>query len=333
MRIPPSLIIMSLVTATPFGLAIRDTLTKKPMIEMDDGDPYGLDLRTSSRHDREEYERYEAEMEKEAAEKAEKRIEATARLSMLFGAKPATLGALFDGIRLGADSSSFQPESARARIEAESDKGFITVSFDTDSTALRGVNIAISSGEYDTAADESMCRSLHDKLVAAWGPGTKGTWLDETKHQRVVLSSEGRCTLDFERTLQPAEWLAMVPADLVGKAAKVLDDYATNNAISFEDEDDETARWYIPAMGIASGQTTITAMIVNRKVVGLRVSGAGDWDSIVAVRDALTKKLNAKPVHDEDNDTYTWKHKPAAQMTVIEGDDHFDLLIGKDPWE
>jgi hypothetical protein len=332
MRIPPSLIIMSLATATPFGLAIRDTLTKKPVID-EDSSWGALDGR-SSRHDREDYERYEAEIAREAAEKAEKRTEAADRFSLLFGTKPATLGALFDGIHLGADSSSFQPEDARVRIERESEKGFISVSFDTDATLLRSIAVTISTNDYDSSANE-MCRSLHDKLVTAWGPGTNGSWLDETHRQRVHLSQDPVCELTFDRALPPAEWLAALPMNLIGKSENALDDYATNSAISFEERGDDIARWYIPSMGTADGTTEILAMIEKHKVVGLRVSGVGDFDSIVAVRDALTKQLKVQPKHEGDDDTVsTWKHKPAVRMTLLDDSAvQFDLLVGKDPAE
>ena len=45
MRIPPSVIVMSLLTAAPFGLAIRDTLARNGAVSAtvsDDGTCHGL---------------------------------------------------------------------------------------------------------------------------------------------------------------------------------------------------------------------------------------------------------------------------------------------------
>ena len=107
---------MSLLTAVPFGLGVKDTLSKKTgSVEDNDGfDLTGDHAKARAREAR--YAEYEREAAKEAEERTKRREERTAKLDVLYGSRPASLGSLFDGIKLGADAGSFQPEAARERI-------------------------------------------------------------------------------------------------------------------------------------------------------------------------------------------------------------------------
>src|SRR5688572_453781 len=98
MRIPTSVIVMSLLTAAPFGLAIRDTLNKKDVIAEDD-DPFESEYGArSSRERREALEEYEREAVREAEERARKKAQQVEQLNDLFGEKPASMGSLLEGI-------------------------------------------------------------------------------------------------------------------------------------------------------------------------------------------------------------------------------------------
>ncbi len=126
MRIPPSVIVMSVVTAVPFGLGVRDTLRHKDVSAAEFGE-LGYD------RDRDRaYEQYEAERRREELEREAKSAERIATLDQLFGTRPAQMGRLFDGIVLGTGAGSFQPEDVRLRIENAMRDGFIAVQFDAD---------------------------------------------------------------------------------------------------------------------------------------------------------------------------------------------------------
>src|SRR3954452_20087102 len=95
MRIPPSVIVMSLVTAVPFALAVHDTMKphEKTYEEMTD---------------EEREAKFEAEMQKEAADQAARDAAETASVATrdktLLGAKPAQLGSFFGTAHLGTAS-------------------------------------------------------------------------------------------------------------------------------------------------------------------------------------------------------------------------------------
>jgi hypothetical protein len=333
MRIPPSVIVMSLLTLTPFGLAVRDTLTKKQPAE--DVDAWG-DYGVTPRQDRDALAEYEAERAAEAEARATKRSEMVAKLDLLYGANKASMGSLLEGIALGADAGSFQPEATRARIERESEDGALSVSFDADEQRLHSVTVALAGREYDSTLDAmtTLCDPLHDKLLAAWGrPSLGSTWLDETTHQRATLDSDA-CTLTFSQYLTADQWIATLPLDSLGKPAeKYLATYAAANRIAFEEYSEEYVYWLGTGLGTGNEATKYTVGLdVRGKVSGLRVSADSDFDSFVTVRDALAAKLKAQPKLDDDTGAYVWSKKPGVSLT--QGDDNrITLVVGKDPWE
>ena len=73
MRIPTSVIVMSLVTALPFGLGVREQLKQKDVSAEEFGDD-GLDFgsKRSARERRADLEEYEAELRREEAEREAK---------------------------------------------------------------------------------------------------------------------------------------------------------------------------------------------------------------------------------------------------------------------
>src|SRR5215203_3160200 len=146
MRIPPSVIVMSVVTAVPFGLGVRDTLKHKD-VTADEYDGLDFGAKRSERERVRELEEYEAEARREQLEREAKAKERIAQLDMLIGTKPAQMGALFDGVTLGAGAGSFQPENVRVRIENAEQDGFITVQFDADAKSLLGVDILVANDD------------------------------------------------------------------------------------------------------------------------------------------------------------------------------------------
>lgn len=332
MRIPTSVIVMSLLTAAPFGLAIRDTLTKKERSTVEDewGD-YGR----SGRQDSKALAEYEAEMQREADARAEKRRQQIEKLDQLYGSTKGSMGTLLDGVFLGADAGSFQPEATRQRIQRETESGFLDVSFDVDAKALRGVTIALSARDYDPDLGEvvNLCEPLHEKLVTAWGPSTNGTWLDEVRHVRATLDTDS-CTLTFDQYLTADEWVKAVTAIQIGKPSeKALQAYTQATGFVFDEYSDDEVRWNLPGLGTATGGTEVTALIQHGKIVGLRANVDADFDSVVAMRDGLSAVLKSQPVRSEDDESWTWKKKPGARLSQYEGSDRVYLLLGRDPWE
>src|SRR5512135_494999 len=124
MRIPPSVFVMSLVTAVPFGLAVRDTLHPRPKTLADLTD----DEREAQ---------YEADMQKqlEADRAAEEQRKHTV-YDRLLGA-PGKLGPYLDNLALGVPTS--QAEAVEARIANASD--MILVSHDEAQDVVTSLRI------------------------------------------------------------------------------------------------------------------------------------------------------------------------------------------------
>src|SRR5262245_32456140 len=138
MRIPPSVIVMSLVTAVPFALAIRDTAKDKPPVAEDDGwDPQQLPTEDPDVHVRD----FEQDERRRVADTAKH----ASVIAKLFGAKPAMIGPMFDGVELGGPSSSFQSEDARQRLEVAGNQSWFAVRYDFDDVRLNAITFEILS--------------------------------------------------------------------------------------------------------------------------------------------------------------------------------------------
>ncbi len=329
MRIPPSVFVMSVVTAVPFGLGIRDTLKQKAV----SADEYGSDLDFGSRdraaRDR-AYAEYEAEARREAADREAKSVARIAQLDQLFGDKPAQMGSLFDGIVLGAGAGTFQPDHVRQRIERTTRDGFITVQFDADAKTLNAVDAVVNS-DYDTSG---ACDKLDDKLVAKWGTTTNRAWLDPATHQRATFDSDS-CRLRFERYLDPADWVAQLPLTALGMSAETFGQQTLGG--NYE-EDGEHMFWTAPGVGYGKSATRFEAFVKNGKIVGFQAASQTDFDSTLAIRDAISTKLKAQPktASDDSYDSrfsiYEWKKRVPVSLETS-GSDRFTVLVGAMPWD
>lgn len=331
MRIPPSVFVMSVVTAVPFGLAIRDTVKEKPAVSGDDlTDDDGLGFgRRGAAESEAELARYEAEMKAEAAAREARTKERIAKLDQLVGAKAAQMGPLFDGIVLGAGAGSFQPENVRQRIERASSDGFLAVDFDADATALNAVTVTVSS-DYETS---DACEQLASKLTTAWGHGTNNAWLDPATHQRATLTSDYTCVLRFDRYLDAASWVAQLPIDAVGTSADKLAQKLGPAA----EVDEDLVAWSIPGVGFGKGATKIEAYAAKGRIIGFKVTGSADFDSTLQVRDALSAKLKAQPTKNSDSDygdynAYQWKKRVPVVLEQSDTD-KFTVTVGKLSWD
>lgn len=328
MRIPPSVIVMSVLTAVPFGLGIRDTLKHNDAgaDELDDGFDFGS--RKRSARERAELAAYEAELAREAAEREAQNRARLATLDQLYGATPASMGSMFDGITLGA-AGSFQPEHVRTRIERANRDGFVTVSFDADAKTLTGVEAAISS---DYELDDA-CDTLDEKLVAAWGKSTNGVWLDAATHQRAALDFDD-CRLRFDRYLDAADWVAQLPLSAIGASAEKF--FAQMPAGSIE-YDGNRMFWNAPGVRYGKTASDIEAYVEDGKIVGFKATVDTDFDSMLGMRDTLTAKLKAEPTKTGDesaDDLVMWEWKRRVPVALEQrGTERVSVVVGKTPWD
>jgi hypothetical protein len=310
MRIPPSMIVMGVLTAIPFGLAIKQTLHKGPDADRDFEESF--DPRR----------KYEREMEADRAESAA-RVEREARAEVertklqreklerqvgdAIGDKAATLGPLFAGVELGAPSGSFQPEPARLRIQNATE--YVTVDYELDASSLVAIELRFT----DVAEDG--CSDLSERIRGKWGAAAVwGKWT--AGHQRAHLDG---CLLTVGQFVDPAQWVgrgdkAIVPLDLIGKPAKQL----TAKLGPTADFGDEAATWTRAGLGpLGTGTTRLSADFDHGKIVAVSATATvDDDDTAQAVVDVLKKQLG-NPVEGTDGEfDLVWKRNPQIGMTT-----------------
>lgn len=313
MRIPPSVIVMSLVTAVPFGLAIRDSLRHHEPATADDSDD---DLDLGGR--RAALKEFKAQQREADERKQLREAEQTKQLDGLFGAQPASLGGRFQGVQLGALTASFDPEAVRSRIDTE----LVHTSFDVDGAHLLGVTVELGSEDLDSS---TACVKLREVLGNSWGPGHDDTWQDAATHQRALLQTD-YCRLRFERYKDAPDWVAAVPFELIGAPTKRLTD--TLGAV--ETYDDGAPHWRADGLAGGDDPTSFEAVIRQGKIVGIKVNVDGDPGALETLRAALETKLHAKPVEEPDVG-YHWKRKPVVYLSQEAS--HVSLMIGTMSWD
>lgn len=309
MRLPPSVVAMSLITAVPFGLAIRDTI-RHPSANQD-----ALDFDGSRARAREEAAAQERWDEAQRAAEAEHDAARARAIHRLYGAAPASLGSVFDGIHLGADSTDFQPESARKAIQALQEDSGIEINFVADTVRLE--SIAVDLGD--------SCDDLANQLRAAWGVSPAETWLGPDG-QRARLDSDA-CTLTFDRAVDAAAWLdrsatAIVPLAELGKPASDLDSRPV------DDSDDTGVTWHDRGVGLGVGGTQLSAEVTKGKITAITAEVEADPASIEAIEDRLTALLHGTPATD-DQGVQSWKGPPAVSLEV--DGTHLRLVAGAQP--
>jgi hypothetical protein len=292
-------------------------------VSADEYDDLDFGEKRSVRERQRELEDYEAEARREQIEREAKAKERIAQLDMLLGTKPAQMGALFDGVTLGAGAGSFQPENVRVRIENAEKDGFITVQFDADAKALNGVDILVAN-DYDTS---DTCEKLDDKLAEKWGAPTNHAWLDPTSHQRASYDAS-TCKLRFERYLDPTEWAAQLPVDVVGMTVEKLEQKLDGN---YDDSGDPAhIYWTTPGTGYGKGATRYDAYFVpSGKITAVFATVDTDFDSTNAVRDAISARLKAQPktTSGDYSQTYTWKKRVPVQLETSDRN-QFTVSLG-----
>ncbi len=318
MRIPPSVIVMSLLCAVPFGLAIRDAHRDKHASAHDDDELDDFDSSRSRAEMEREAMREAEEQEREARQKLER-----GRLAkQLVGSEPASLGSLFEGVQLGAPAGEFQPDSVRSAIASHSET--LNVDWDVGASRLDGVTVTLLGDD---------CEPLVE-AVGAWGTGKDGRWENAATHQRAEFDRVA-CSVQFERYVDVDAWLdrkdtAIVPLAAIGQPAQKLYD-RVQPLLSSDLETDDSFSWRDTGLAGAVGKTTLTAYKKNGKITGLSVVFHTDGPGTDAVEARLTKLLGAKPVQpsgDDELGAINWKGRLPVTLTT---GDVSSLTIGTLP--
>lgn len=290
MRIPPSVIVMSLVTAVPFALAVHDTMKPHPKTY-------------DEMSDEEREAQFEEEMRKESAEQAQRDAAETAKRAAtyktFFGEKPAQLGSYFNSVHLDMVSSEreFDELAGTTTVDA--------INFEGDK---RLETIRISESEH--------CDELRAQMIAAWQDAPDGIYLDAASHQRASFQE---CTLTFSRYVDVNQWIDTkgdvpvalswigMPAD---KLREQLGEHLTN-------DDGEVLMWNAPGIGRGNDPTHITARIENDKIAGLAINVMTDAPTVDAVHARLDGLLGKGAPDAEDPDLLTWKGKGKVHASML----------------
>jgi hypothetical protein len=307
MRIPTSMIVMGVITAVPFGLAIRQTLHKGADAdrELEEAlDPSLKYERESAARQAEIELTVEREREREAKEKQATRVVQRT----VFGTSPATLGTLFTGIELGTVADDHHAEQIRG---AASDH-HIHIDFEHDVKQLVGV--AVELGGYERECDDFV-----EDLRAAWGPSTSGdadhgVWFGPGRRAQLDVAE---CKLFIERTVDVATWIghgdAIVPLDYVGKPVKAL----VAKLGPTVDADETMMAWQQVGVGNGgSGLTTLTAELANGKIVALTASANVDMATRAEVEDRLTKLYGTPKEAPESGASLRWTGRPPVELSI-----------------
>lgn len=292
MRIPKSTIVMALVVCVPFGFAVRSSLQDDE--HEDKLEEFGEEQEAIA----EAEERARAQAEEREAEEAEKRTREGLR--ELYGAEPATLGAAFSNIKLGASEDAFTPPTLDG----------VTI----DPTFEHGRLTSVSITPDD-------CEPLAQQLMTAWGRGASGDvarhWVHPLLHQRATLDESDGCVLELESYVDPAQWInksktSTVPLWALGMTRDKLTRTLGNREI---DQSEDEISWTETGLGYGEGYTSIIAVFENAKVVTVIAMSK----SAEATRDALEEHLTTLYGQPTGDAELRWAKKPPIQLQRLDG--------------
>lgn len=303
MRIPTSLIVMSVVTAIPFGLAIRDTIA---------GDRRLTKAEREAAEQRAMEEAYEAKMadEHEQIDAVSPEAREAAQIAMMVGEQRATLGPLFQTYELGKDLPA---NDAQMQKTARESGLSVQATIGSSSTIVESIRVTLD------APTATGCPTLRAAITAAWGEPTSNTWLAESQRQRARLSG---CALRIEPTLPAEAWLSQV--DVLGMS---LDELRRSAGVS---NDELGVHWDAPGIGHGAGRTDLFVVLHDGKVAYVLATVDTDAASVTALREAVSAKLRAQPVHDDKRDRDVWNKGPTARMRTASDSGKLVLELGKE---
>ena len=292
MRIPTSVIVMSLVTAAPFALAVRDTLHAQPMHHTYEDE---LDVSPEA-----ETARYEAEMQRMEAERAAEEAHKRSVLAGLLG-EPGKLTGYLDDLTIGA--SRDQVDAVAERIAPVHDLLDFSPTYDAADkvTSLRIV--------FDD------CDALRDAVHAQWGETNR--WVDAAAHVTTTFDDNDSCSIEQHGYVEMAQFLdktttASIPLGALGKPSSTLP--ADLTMLSR------------PGLANTSAPTVTATADDHGKVITLEVSFEAEVEADEPIRARLDTLLG-KGTQDLDTGEWQWKGKIPVRYSYT--DAHVFMVIGQ----
>jgi hypothetical protein len=300
MRIPSSAIIMSLVAAVPFGLAIRDTLEHREPRDVRMRQLLADQARERADADEElaQEHAHEHELALRDAERDKQRHD---NARQLVGAGFVTPGPAFGALALGAPPMDVGNDPTTA------------------ATFVVAPHAKLLSMSRDVADDDPGCSALVDVASSTWGePSHDHVWLDLGTHRRASIDAD--CSLTFAQFEEPAAWVAHLPLDVIGRSRGEL-----AKRYLAPDNDPDSA-WHAP--GLDGDDLTTLSPIYDvdhpDKLLGVEIVTAATPQTFERAVQALATRIGAKPTRDTDG-VYHWK---TAHAELADG--RLLLVLGVD---
>ncbi len=294
MRIPTSTIVMSLVAAVPFGLAIRDEILHHDKLhQLADEDRQDSERRAAERAAEDAAQAVYTQQLEQERQAREERVREHATL--LVGHDFVTPGLAFQGEELG-------------------------------NSPVYGVNTIVDAAGNVLAMtavmadDDVACSVLRDVASKTWGePASDRVWLDLRTHQRASITPE--CGLELARFVETSAWVKDLPLDAIGKSRSDLARRFASNGDPAPD-----AAWYAP--GLDGDELTRMWPVYDvahpDKLLGLQIVTPATPATAERVVQELATRLGAKAVH-RDDDAYIWRKPIAMKLEVDDGKILIDL--------
>jgi hypothetical protein len=239
-----------------------------------------------------------------------------AAIDQLFGAGLAVPGPLFDGIALGAPSTDFLPEAARARLEAFRQAHGIEIDFDFDERELLGIRFSAPDAATLTAV-----------LTARWGgpspDGSDAYWIGEDNRRLVVTTVADRADVMWSRyqsvneLISPGDKakLGVEPFPLLGAR---LEKVAAALGSRLEESPDyaDQYQWRSAGLPTSDGDTVTTIAVEDGVIAELVVETSGRHATELLA--ALHAELGEPTSH--DGELWRWKGKRTVEARIEERD-------------
>jgi hypothetical protein len=263
MRIPPSVFVMSLVVAVPFGLAVKDTLHPP---------------KTRAEIEAEKEAQYEADMERQAQADREAEEQRTQTVfGGLLGDK-GKLGTYLDGLAIGTPED--QAEAIKDRTTNASDMLYLTYS--------------AKAGRVDSIMIEANndCSELTKAVRTKWGADNR--WIDPATHTRAQYE-EDLCQLTLDRYVDVEQFIdktttASIPVGALGKPLdEIGDDLALTSPNLVSGDDNVHVQFTIDDNSKITGMSASFKLDVDGDAVlrarlqqlfgkGTQDPDTGEWD-------------------------------------------------------
>jgi hypothetical protein len=291
MRIPTSVIVMTLVTAAPFALAVRDTLHAQPKHHAYEDE---LDVSQEA-----ETARYEAEMQRMEAERQAEEAKKQAVLATVLG-DVGQLGPYLDNITVGATRG--QADALDERLtNSDSTPVYVTFAYDAHDTVQ---SITVGTTE---------CPMFREQIRSQWGAGMR--WFAPGTHVKATFDESDDCSLTLQRFVEMEQFLdktttASIPLGAIGKPASSL----------FGGAGEVSTPGLLETGSPAIRETTDDV----GKIVGLSVTFAAEVEADDAIRARLTALLG-KGTQDPDTGEWSWKGKIPVHYSYSDAHVYIDI--------